>query len=140
MLLFHAAAFVARALILARSAGVSRFYWYAWDNMDMGLIEPGTQELKSAAQAYDSVARWLTGNNLVDCNKAGTVWTCDLLLDNGHAAWIVWSDSDRGDQWKIPATFSVEAIEELDGTRTKPTASFVHLTGMPVLLRSLQTP
>ena len=43
----ESADYLMRALILGASAGLDRFYWYAWNNNKMGgLIEPKSKTLK----------------------------------------------------------------------------------------------
>jgi hypothetical protein len=128
-----AAAYVARALILARSAGVDRFYWYAWDNVDMGLIEPATQVLKPAAKAYDTVASWLIGKSLEKCDVTGGLWTCPLIVDSKKKAWLMWSDADTL-EWPIPPSLNAVNIERLDGRRLSKVSGRLTVGPAPVLL------
>jgi len=58
----QSAAFVARLLLSGNASGVKRFFWYAWDNITSGLIEPGTKALKRGGVALGVVARGTTGN------------------------------------------------------------------------------
>lgn len=58
----QSAAFVARLLLLGNASGVERFFWYTWDNITSGLIEPGTKALKRGGVALGVVARGTTGN------------------------------------------------------------------------------
>lgn len=58
----QSAAFVARFLLLGNASGIERFFWYAWDNITSGLIEPGTKALKRGGVALGVVARGTTGN------------------------------------------------------------------------------
>lgn len=129
-----AAAYVARSLILGWSAGVSRFYWYAWDNMDMGLIQPGSLEAKPAAVAFGTVTRWLTGRMLKQCSRDVGVWTCPLVRADGKPVWVVWTEDDAERDWNIPVAWRIERVERLDGGSFKPNAGSVRVGMAPVLL------
>ena len=86
------AAYVARSLVLGWVSGLSRFYWYAWDNAEMGFRRPdGTTTL--AAVAFGKVSRWLTGSVLQRCEAIRGLWRCDLARDQARA-WIVWRETD----------------------------------------------
>lgn len=78
------AAYVARALILGNWAGLDRFYWYAWDNEGLGLIEPRTKELKPAARAFGTVQNWLVGKTIESCSSTDSVWTCSVTGPGGR--------------------------------------------------------
>lgn len=132
-----AAAYVARALILARAEGVGRFYWYAWDNIDMGMIEAGSLELKPAAKAYDSVARWLVGGVLHGCERNGHIWTCTLAHDSGALARLLWSAGDPF-ELSVPGSWGVSAIERLDGSISPIVGGKIRIGPAPVLLASNQ--
>jgi Glycosyl hydrolase catalytic core len=89
-----AAEVVARALVLARAAGVARFYWYAWDNGEMGLADRDGRP-RAPAAAFAEIAHWLVGAVLDGCRRSSdAVWTCELSRD-GRAQWIVWSSDGR---------------------------------------------
>ena len=80
----QAAAYVARSLILAWYAGVSRFYWYAWDNKEMGgLIEPESKSMKFAATAFAVTMRWLEGAKMKSCSTSDEVWVCSMTGGEG---------------------------------------------------------
>lgn len=111
----EAAAFVARALILGRWAGLDRFYWYAWDNRGLGLIEPQTGKLKPAALAYGVVRGWLQGRRLTGCQRIAGAWQCQLEAGDKSESWrIVWSP-DGVSTWTVPEGMRVASVEGLDG-------------------------
>ena len=89
------AAYVARSLIIGWMSGLNRFYWYAWDNGEMGFMRPDASTTPAAA-AYGKVARWLTGSVVERCQAVRGLWRCDLSRDQAHA-WIVWRESDSAD-------------------------------------------
>lgn len=105
-----AAAFLARALIVARHAGIARFYWYAWDNIDMGLTEAGSGEPKLAAQAYAQTVAWLRGRDLSCSRETHGLWHCSL--DGGQAA-VLWAEA-RDLSWQAPVGVTLgDAIDVL---------------------------
>jgi hypothetical protein len=89
----EAAGYLARAHILGWVAGVSSFYWYAWDNYEMGVVEVDGRTPKTVATAYAEIQRWLVGARIDSCsrNDAGT-WMCERIGATGRPSWIVWSE------------------------------------------------
>lgn len=131
----RASAYLARALILGWSAGVTRYYWYAWDNMDMGLIEPGELTMKPAALSYDSAVRWLLGAKVGACESTDNRWFCPLQRKSGDRAWIAWTDSNARMEWSVPVAWNIKDIERLDGSAYPWVAgNKVILSGIPIML------
>jgi hypothetical protein len=130
----HAAAYVARSLILSWAMGVSRFYWYAWDNVHMGLIELDTHKLKPAGVAYDKMARLLTGGRLKQCSQNSGVWTCFLIQADGKRTQIVWAEDDVAQDWRIPADWQIDNIEGLHGNALKVSGNSVRIGAAPIFL------
>lgn len=91
-----AADYLARAYILNWAAGVSRFYWYAWDNHAWASIqttEADNRTLTLAGRAYGTVQKWLEGAELQDCvEDADHTWVCHLTR-NGVPIWILWNST-----------------------------------------------
>jgi hypothetical protein len=128
-----AAAFVARALILGWWAGLDRFYWYAWDNIDLGLIGPDAA-VTPAGRAYLATARWMTGARFTACNEKGSVWLCELRRGD-QRNWLVWSSTENELRWRVPAV-TAKTAESLDGTLVNVAADrTLTLNGRPQLLR-----
>ena len=135
-------AWVARSLILGRSAGLERFYWYAWDNKEMGLIEPKDGSYRPGADAYAAVATWLKGSTTVNCAADQANWTCivDDPADKQKTSEVllVWNTSQTGAKYQVPVGKRVLSIDSLDGEQAPP-ASFgnlktIQLTEMPIRL------
>lgn len=135
-------AWVARALIVGRAAGLDRFYWYAWDNKSMGLIEPSDGTYKPGAYAFSAVADWLAGSPRVDCFTARTSWSCRLNRQLGQGEnteqLIVWDTGSRAASFPIPAGKRVLSIDYVDG-RTAPAEQLeslrtISISGMPMRL------
>lgn len=125
---------VARSLILGRAAGLERFYWYAWDNKSMGLIEPSNGAYKPGARALASVAVWLEGNATVACSTNQTRWTCQVHRQGGGEVdseeLIVW-DTARQSMFSVPEGKRVWSINHLDGSTDSET-TLENLRGIPI--------
>jgi hypothetical protein len=90
------AAFLARDYLLHWSVGVTRFYWYAWDEPVWGTLWlKGAPPIK-ASKAYQQVYNWMAGATLPQpCSTNGgttytAVYTCDLTRAGGYQARAVW--------------------------------------------------
>lgn len=112
----EAAACVSRALILGWAAGLERYYWYSWDHVSMGLLEPATKALKPAGRAYAKTLEWLQGAIVDSCSTQSGVWVCALKRDNKNA-WIAWAADNQPIDWKIPSAWGVQEIESLEGAK-----------------------
>lgn len=134
----QAAAYVARALILSWSAGVSRFYWYAWDNLDMGLIDPSDKSHKPAATAYAKTREWMLGAVFGGCTGTDGLWVCELSEANGGKARLIWRQAGEEDrQWNVPSSWQVTEVEKLDGAilSLSPEVANIMLGQAPLLIR-----
>ena len=129
-----AAAYVARTMLLSWPAGVSRVYWYVWDGIDMGLIEPGTLELKPAAVAYDTMSRTLAGGLLKQCSNTNKIWTCDVIRADGKALWVVWVEDGVSQEWSIPTDWRIERVQRLDAHSAEMKGGSVTIGAAPILL------
>jgi len=88
--------------IINWACGFERYYYYAWDNGDLGLVEGGSGgpgvPIKPVGYAYARIREWLLGSvmNSLKADTTGT-WTCQLTRPNGHRALIVWNlDQETG--------------------------------------------
>ncbi len=132
----EASAYVARANVLAWAHGVSRFYWYAWDNGTAGLTEADGATPKPPAEAYSTTESWLLGARMTHCDQDGGTWNCHLQRDGGYSGWIVW-DADGSRAFPIQPTWGVRQQRDLDG-RTKNIAGIkmIQIGPKPVLLEN----
>jgi len=125
--------YVARAYILNWAAGVERYYFYAWDNELMGLVEKdGT--LKPAARGYSTTYNWLVGSRMESCTRdaAGT-WVVQLLRPGGSRERIVWNADKRVD-FVPPAEWRARKSTNLAGETQKLEAGKgISVNGSPVL-------
>jgi hypothetical protein len=136
----EAAAYVARMYILAWSAGISRLYWYAWDNWDMGLVDRDGKTLKSPAIAYGQVEGWLVGATMTSCgSNAAETWICTITRPGGYHGWIMWNPTATRHLFKfpIPVGWHVTRVRDLLGHESSlaPGATF-DVSIMPHLLEA----
>lgn len=135
-----AAAYVARAYILAWASGVSRFYWYAWDDGVMGLVDHDGKTLKSPAIAYGELEKWLVDATMDSCttDAAGT-WTCAISRSGGYHGWIMWNPTATRQlvKFPIPASWHVNRVTDLLGhmANLAPGSTF-EVSVMPHLLET----
>ncbi len=133
-----AAGLVARSLVLNAAAGISRFYWYAWDDGIYGLTASGGQQPNEAALAYAAAQRWLTGATIKGCRRhSGKLWSCQLEKE-AHRYWVVWCAECNVD-WQPPGDWRVSAYQPLlakDAQRIPERSLPIPLGGTPVLLLS----
>ena len=132
----RAANFVSRALILGRAASLGRFFWYAWDNQGMGLINLDTMTLKPAANAYAQTESWIIGRP-VSCRIQDPVIACEL---GNEGAQIVWST--RGQRsWKPPRGWEIARAQELNGkVSSRLNSTHILIDGAPQFLTLRQSP
>lgn len=112
------AAYLARAFLLNWASGVSRFYWYAWENhrgTRVELVGRDNAALTPAGQALATIETWMTGARLTGCAATSSgLWTCDLER-GGHVSHAVWNTG--GDTTlPVPAAWQAREARQLDGT------------------------
>jgi hypothetical protein len=131
-----AAAYLARSYILAWSAGVRRFYWYAWDQgPPLQLVEKDSSILKPAGNAYGTIQTWLVGSHLDECKgDAGHTWTCELKR-NGASQWIVWN-TDASKPFSVPSPWRAKSVSPLLGETHPLIGNTLTIGQSPVLISS----
>jgi hypothetical protein len=87
--------FAARYYLLHWSAGVSRFYWYAWDSPDFGTMWDAVTGPHPDAIAYQQVYNWMVGATMSNpCTMASdSTWTCTLTRPGGYQALAIWNSA-----------------------------------------------
>lgn len=132
-------ALVSRSLILSAAAGISRFYWFAWDGMAMALTEGDGKKITPAGDAYIKTERWLRGATITECRSPDKKqWIC-ALARGGARAWLVW-DTEETRDWKVPASWEATHYEPLYGGSTDIDANgFVRIGTAPLLIKSTPT-
>lgn len=133
----ESAAYLARAYILAWASGVSRLYWYAWDNTFMGVVEPDAKTAKPAAVAYGQVENWLVGARMTSCASADNgTWTCAIARDGGYQGWILWNPN-RSLSFNLPKDWKIRQVRDLSGnTKNLAGAKTYNVGSSPVLFEN----
>jgi hypothetical protein len=133
------AAFIARDYLLHWSQGITRVYWYAWDNSDYGTLWSPTSGIDEAGLAYEQVYSWMNGATMAQsCSLNGStsfyhaVYTCDLKLSNGSQARAVWN-TEGSSTYTAPSQFT--HYRDLAGnTHSVPSGGAVTIGLKPILL------
>lgn len=114
-----ASAYIARAYMLEWAAGVSRFFYYAWDNKSSGLTEPDGETLKKPALAYRGIYDWMVGAVMNSCvqDKDGT-WVVELRRRDRGSMWVVWNPQGKS-RWTLPVGARAQSALDISG-RTTP--------------------
>jgi hypothetical protein len=132
----EAVAYVARSYVVLWASGVSRFYWYAWDDGETGLTEADGTTQKPPAKAYGEIEDWLVGARMVMCDRYSGIWNCRLQRDGGYSGWIVWS-TDDAKQFSILPSWGVSRMRDLDGNvRTLFGAKTIGIGPKPILFEN----
>jgi len=125
-------AYLARAYVLNWADGVSRFYWYAWDNQGarVRMTQDDEASVTPTAHAYAELQKWMVGARMDSVRQDGGTWVCQLSRD-GANSWIVWNP-DRNVDFDRPN--DVDTIRKLSGDRTGITGNKIEIGATPVLL------
>lgn len=132
-------AYVARAFLLGWAHGLSRFYWYAWDNSQMGLTRPDGQTNRFAATAYETVRQWMAGarmSSVVTLREGFRIVELDRASEPRR--WVVWR-LEGMKPFFVPDSIHVARIQTLSG-RWLPLPADNHsrdidVGGLPILLQ-----
>lgn len=81
--------YVVRSLLLAKAAGVERFYWYAWDNYGLGMIDK-SGKLKPMTDAWRNTVERLVGATNLSCSQSDKAWNCNFIRIDGSIDQITW--------------------------------------------------
>lgn len=130
-----AAAFLARAYVLAWAAGVQRFYWYAWDNWKMAIVtyKEAERKITPAGSAYRIMQEWLVGAQMDACAESPDhSWTCELNR-SGKKEWIVWNPQGNR-KFNVPGTWHVKSVTPLLQDRHSFNGSSIDIGPVPMLL------
>jgi hypothetical protein len=130
------AAYLARAFLLNWAAGVTRFYWYAWDNhgwVSLHTTEADNVTLTPAGTAFAVIQGWLTGTVMNGCSQdSHHTWTCQLE-DRGRNEWIVWNP-DQDTCLTPPAAWAVKNVSPLLSGARPANTGCLEIGGTPELL------
>ena len=130
------AAFLAKLYFLHWSAGVERFYWYAYDNSKWGTLWDDVAGLHEAGRAYSQVYEWLRGASMTaPCKVVQGAWQCNLVRENGDKSLVVWMSDALGKASPgIMMPTSFRRYRDLDGNIHDLVGGEVEVSGAPIML------
>lgn len=133
------AAFLAKFYLLHWSAGVERFYWYAYDNEKWGTLWDEKSSLHKAGVAYREVHQWLQGATMpAPCALNRAVWTCALVRGNNYRAMVVWSLTKApASAIRISVPGEFKQYRNLDGNLQNVHDDGVLISNKPILVETL---
>jgi hypothetical protein len=133
----EATGYLARSYVLNWAGGVSRFFWYAWDNKMMGLTEADGKTLKGPATGYGVVRDWLVGARLSECSSdRNGIWNCEMIRNEGYRGWIIWAP-DGKESFTPPEEWGVQQVRDLKGGAMKLSErGTVEIGHVPILLEN----
>jgi polysaccharide biosynthesis protein PslG len=128
------AAYLAKSHLLHWSAGISRLYWYAYDNKTYGGLWDKTNGLHKAGAAYQQIHKWMVGAELTKPCEANNkrVWTCELSRADGYQAMAVWQ-SQGTSSFEAPAKY--KQYRDLEGN-VNPVTEKISIGDRPILLET----
>jgi hypothetical protein len=149
------AGFVARALLLHISAGVSRVYWYSWDVSGTMWSPVGTAACTApdstgvgyqcqSGVAFSQLQDWTVGTTMNQaCSSLGTVWTCGLTKAGGYQALAVWDTAQSCSKgfcttstYRLPLGTKYIRYRDLSGNASPISGSTVSIGYKPILLEN----
>lgn len=129
------AAFLVRWYLIQFTHGVSRAFWYQWDNPEWGTLWREQGGPSEAATAYNEVAAWLKGVTAsTPCQKNGgdDAWSCDLKAGETVSR-VTWNPSGSR---PLVNTDAFTSYLDLAGRKAAVPAKSAPLLGpAPVLLQ-----
>jgi polysaccharide biosynthesis protein PslG len=144
-------AFLGRYLILQRSLGVQRQYWYRWDSTNQyqgALWTAPSGPVSEAGSAYGEVYDWIVGATLSSaCTPNGSVWSCGFSRSGGYQALAVWDSSQdclngncTTSTFTIPSNTNYTLQRDLAGNETSLSGGTVAIGAKPILLETQPLP
>lgn len=113
-----AAARMSQYLILAAGSGLSRYFYYAWDNNLSGLLNPTTGTIKAARyEALKSTLYYLENMHFHGCQTIDSVrkaMLCSASKDDMRYL-FVWSDRSYSYPLHIPEGWNIQSVDPIVG-------------------------
>jgi hypothetical protein len=130
-------AYITRAFVLNWAAGVSRYYYYAWDNhhdTQIQTVLPDNYTVTPAGNAYGAIESWLSGSTLHRClTSDNDNWVCELD-QAGKWKFIVWN-TQAEKPFRLAKNWKVSQVVHLDGSTSNIDGDSVHIGTKPVLIQ-----
>jgi polysaccharide biosynthesis protein PslG len=132
------AGYLAREYIIQWSNGVSRFYWYAWNNTHTGTLWTSSGGIQPAGVAYGQLYNWIVGATTSSpCTMASdSTWSCSLTRPGGYQGLAIWNSATTTSY--TPASQYKQYLD-LAG-HTNPVNGSVTIGYNPILLQSSVSP
>ena len=142
-------AFVSRLYILHAAYGISRLYWFEWNDTSDGTLwlkdprdasAPGT--VLKPGIAYQATYTWLVGNNISKgCTQTATIWKCKITGASGYVAEAVWDTAESCSSGSChTVSYMPDAkyihYQTLDGKTHSVTGTTVPIGAKPILLQN----
>ncbi len=128
-------AFLAKYYLLEWSYGVSRFLWYAYDDVNGRPLWIEATGPNALGTAYVQTSAWMVGASLTKpCSKdSNALWTCELSRPSGYQAEAIWNPD-------FPETVTVSSrfkdFRDLSGVVHPIRNGQVSVANEPVLLET----
>lgn len=139
------AAYVARSYLLNWAAGVARFQYYAWDQVDAGIhlsLPPTFDAPTPAAVAYGEVSRWMVRARMTGLSQDPQgVWIAAFVRPDSSRAWAVWHPGHTAAQpltFAIPPEWDAQWRRDLAGGITPISGGTTPVERRPILLESVR--
>jgi hypothetical protein len=117
---------IIRWQILHDSNGASSLDWYKWNQTI------GTNPLYDPAYTW-MMQKFTSGKFTGAASASGAVWSAPFTEADGTSAMLVWTTSEAGASYSVPAGFST--VQDLTGNVTSTTTgASISLTTEPMLL------
>jgi hypothetical protein len=131
-----AAQYAPKDMLLSRVLGFERYYWYAWDNKKMGMIEPVTKRKRVYGIVIENFADMMLGSRVQSCERdAVGVWMCKIRNKVGKLGGVYWLDPKGNPQSTIQVSPGygvryfdgrVPVIDASGALRVLPEAVFIY--------------
>lgn len=119
-----------RTYLLNAAEGISRIYWYAWDNKGMGFFDPiSNHDFGSSAAA--AAVHVLDGVTSVSCTDNNAIWECSLTSKKGRVK-VVWLSGKATKP--VPIVFRGNAIRWGHRLETLPAGAQIMLDSRPIVV------
>jgi len=119
-----------RTYLLNASAGISRVYWYAWDNKEFGFFGPRTN-IDFGSTAASAAIHLLDGFRSISCREKENYWQCHINAGDRKFK-VVWF---AGKNIKpIQVAFDLDATRWGQIPERIPAGQQIPLDGRPVIV------
>jgi hypothetical protein len=132
-----ATAYIPRALLLARYAGVDRFYWYAWDHKSMGLTALSGAYWSRPARLYTDFLKLISNSKLQNCLNLNDIWSCQLHLQGGENLYVYWSEISAKSLTvtKTGDLLGIDALGEIKKLRSVKAGETLTIKDEPIFIK-----